>query len=280
MGAFRSIDQEQFAKLLRSLAGHELIQQMQGGDLILAPEGETIVNHYSFYSAFATPIEYSVVYGGQLIGTLPALYVPLPGDHFILGGRRWQVVEVDDERREIVVRPAHSSKPPRFLGAGGEIHSRVRQQMRAVLLGTKTYTFLNQTAASLLEDARSTAGRIRLAESPLVALGNGRCLWFTWTGTKVQRTLCLIAQTVGLDATDRDIAIEFEVSADDVRQRLGRALAASFDPFELATHIPAKQIRKFDGFVSDELLTYALAEDAIEVQGAEECMRALLTPST
>ena len=88
-GAFREADQTLFGHLLKSLAGHDLIEQMDGGDFILSPEGESIVNHYSFYSAFATSVEYAVLYSGQPIGTLPSLYVPRPGDHFILGGRRW-----------------------------------------------------------------------------------------------------------------------------------------------------------------------------------------------
>jgi ATP-dependent Lhr-like helicase len=216
------------------------------------------------------------VYGGRTVGTLPALYVPQVGEHFLLAGRRWQVIEIDDDSREILVRPAHGRKAPRFLGAGGEIHHRVRQKMRDVLLGAKAYPYLNQTGSDLLAHARRTAERVGLSMNPLIALGENRCLWFTWTGTKTQRTLCLFADAVGLAATDRDIAIEFESGVRDVFDKLSRAYGSAVDARALAKRIPVKQVRKFDEYVSEELLTFALASDAIDASAARRIIGTLL----
>ena len=246
---------------------------MDGGDLILSPKGESVVRHYSFYSAFATPIEYAVVYAGRPIGNLPALYVPRPGDHFILGGRRWQTVEIYDDRREIIVKPARGRKPPKFLGGGGEIHSKVRERMRDVLLGSDQYSYLNHTAVDLLNDARTVAARVHLATNSLVPLSDAKCLWFPWTGTRIQRTLCLLADSVGLSAIDRGIAIEIESGISNALAKLNRILDTDIDAVALAKRIPCKQTRKFDEFVVESLLTIGLSQHAIDVEGARKVIR-------
>lgn len=275
-GAFRAIDSQLFSSVLRSLGAREIVEQMEQDDLILAPKGEAIVNHYSFYSAFASAVDYSVTYGSTLIGTLPALYLPQVNEHFLLAGRRWQVVSVDDDRKEITVRRARGKKPPRFSGAGGEIHPRVREMMREVILGDRQFSYLNATAGRLLSDARSTARRAGLAQQSLVTLTPARCIWFTWTGTRIQRTLCLIADFVGLPAIDRDIAIEFDASAPDVIQRLQPAQRGSIDAVSLAARLPAKQTRKLDYLLAEPLLIQSLAHDALDLLGAESVIREVL----
>ena len=164
-----------------------------------------------------------------------------------------------------------------FFGAGGEIHPRVRQMMREVLLDGRKFTYLNATAERLLSDARSTAFQAGLAQQSLITLSQARCLWFTWTGTKVQRTLCLIAASVGLRATDRDVAIEFESGALDVIQRLQQALREPNDAGSLAARLPAKQTRKLDHLIAEPLLVQSLAHDALDIPGAEGVLRAMET---
>ncbi len=274
-GAFRAIDAQLYTGVLRSLGTHEIVEQMDQGDLILAPKGEAIVNHYSFYSAFARNIEYSVVYGSVLIGTLPALFLPQVDDHFLLAGRRWQVVSVDDDRKQVTVKPAHGKKPPKFYGGAGEIHPRIREMMREVVLCDRRFKCLNATAARLLGDARATALRAGLKEQSLTALSPTKCLWFTWTGTKIQRTLCLIADSVGISAIDRDVAIELNAAAPEVIQKLQQALHESIDPVSLAARLPAKQTRKLDELIAVPLLVQSLAHDALDIRGAESVVRGL-----
>lgn len=269
-GAFRAIDSHLFSTVIRSLGANEVVEQMEQGDLILAPKGEALVNHYSFYSAFASAIDYSVVYGSALIGTLPAIFLPQLNDHFLLGGRRWQVESVDDDRKQITVRPAHGKKPPMFFGAGGEIHPRVRQMMREVVLDDRQFRYLNATAAQLLSNARATALQAGLGQGSFITLSPNKCIWFTWTGTKIQRTLCLIADSIGLRAVDRDIAIEFDDGLPVVVQKLQQAMERSIDPFSLAARLPAKQTRKLDYLLADPLLIRSLAYDAIDIKGAKD----------
>ena len=46
-------------------------------------------------------------------------------------------------------------------------------------------------------------------------------MWFTWTGTRIQLTLYLMAQAVGLACWDREIALGFDASSPDVLRLFG-----------------------------------------------------------
>jgi len=275
-GAFREVDQELFIALLRGLGTENVIEQMSGGDLILTPQGESIVGHYTFYSAFATPIEYSVICEGRPIGRLPAVSVPEVHDHLLLAARRWEVVRVDHERTEILVVPARGRKPPHFSGEIGEIHPRVRQTMRQVLISGNAYPYIDEMAQRLLDDARQAASSARLSSCPLVPLATDECLWFTWTGTTIQRTLCLMARVMGMDPVDDDIAIHFSSSCEAVMSCYRELLVTPPSAITLARRIRAKRSRKFDWYVAEPLLIRSLARDAIDVAGACDAIRDLV----
>ena len=104
-GPFRKVDSALFARLLRDLGSPEtaLIEQALDGTLLLGPEGEKLVEHYSFYAVFQSAEEYRVVVGGRQIGTLPATTVFVPEMTIVLSGRRWRIIQVHSEDRVIEV---------------------------------------------------------------------------------------------------------------------------------------------------------------------------------
>ena len=69
-----------FARLLRDLGSAEtaLVEQAPDGTLLLGPQGERLVEHYSFYAVFQSTEEFRVVAGGRQIGSLPATNVFVP----------------------------------------------------------------------------------------------------------------------------------------------------------------------------------------------------------
>ncbi|WP_372718041.1 DEAD/DEAH box helicase [Novipirellula sp.] len=272
-GAFRNFSAGQFSRVLRCLAAKELIEQTPQGDLILAPKGEQMVRHYSFYSAFASGSDYSVLHRSVPIGMLPADSLPKIDDHFLLGGRRWQVMNIDDSQREVIVKKAQGKKPPKFFGGGGEIHPRVREKMKQIVCSNQSLPYLDDAAAILFTQAQETANASRICEANVVALSPNRCLWFTWTGTRIQRTLCLLADHLGLACTDRDVAIEFESTGkDELVKRLPSIAATTIDAIQLAQRLPSKHFRKLDELLSDDLLCESLGCDFLDVDGAVDCI--------
>lgn len=275
-GAFRWIDQKAFIDVLRSLKGHDLVEQAPDGLLILGLGGQELVANYNFYSAFVTDAEYAVVCDGRQIGTLPALYAPPVGEHLLLAAKRWEVKAIDHTRKEILVVPAHGRKPPRFLGRGGEVQPKVRQKMRAILVGDQQFAYLNGQAQQWLDDARSVAKQARLNMTDLADLDDRHALWFSWTGTRIQRTIALWAESAGLEVQDLEIALRFHGTTSCVREHLNQLLAAVPTAQGLAARIPIKQIRKFDEYLTDDLLAFGLADSAIDLIGAEELLRSFL----
>jgi ATP-dependent Lhr-like helicase len=275
-GAFRDFDTELFAQVLRSLGKSKLIEQAPDKTLILAPDGERVVHDLDFYSAFATGLEFSVRHDGRLIGTLPALLLPQEGDHLLLGGKRWQVEAIDVKRVEILVRPAHGKKPPRFLGGGGHVHERVRKKMREILCSDTPFAYIDGTSAELLEEARHTARTARLDSRCLLETANNTVLWFTWTGSKTQNTLRWIFESQGLTVTDHDVALEIPLSPQELVAKLAPLSADGLAAEDLAESTKIRELRKFDRFLDESLLVQSLAADHVDIEGANKLMTTAL----
>lgn len=80
----------------------------------------------------------------------------------------------------------------------------------------------------------------------------------------------MLADSVGVSSTDRDIVIEFQASELEVRQRLRLAVSEKIDAESLAARLPAKQTRKFDHLIDVPLLIQSLAHDALDIAGATQ----------
>ncbi|HEY8502294.1 MAG TPA: DEAD/DEAH box helicase, partial [Solirubrobacterales bacterium] len=199
-------DQPAFLDLLRGLATREVIQQTTDGDLILAPKGERIVGHYSFYAAFATPEEYRLVADGVEIGSLPISFSPPEESHLIFGGRRWTVLSVDHERRVISVRPSEAGRVPVFHGGGGEIHDGVRARMRTIYASADVPVYLDPTARQLLEEGRRAFRELGLDRRQLVER-SADAMFFPWAGDRVLNTLMLGLSLSGCRAHREGVAV-------------------------------------------------------------------------
>jgi ATP-dependent Lhr-like helicase len=273
-GAFGGLDAGSLAAVLRSLGGHDLIEQTAEGLLILGIEGERIVKNFEFYSAFASQREYAVLHAGHLIGSLPAIDPPPVGEHMLLAGRRWQVTDVDTNQEEIHVIPATGKKRPFFGGAAGDIHSVVREKMRDLVLDDQSIKYLNSTAARWLSQARALAASMNVNTGAWCDLSANRCVLFTWLGTRTQRTIVLLAKIAGFDAIDYGVAVEFPNSSQHVRLKLASLLKDRPSALELAAASPFKERRKYDSFLSEDLLVRSFAHDALDIEECFCCLRA------
>ena len=123
--------------VLRSMGKADLIEQTPEGLLILGLRGERIVRGRDFYMAFVVPEEYRVLHQGRHIGNVTSAPDLAIDGYLILAGRRWKVLQVDQDRKEILVEPSPGGRVPTFSGTGGhDIHPRVREMMRSFCSGT------------------------------------------------------------------------------------------------------------------------------------------------
>jgi ATP-dependent Lhr-like helicase len=270
-------DEESFGALLRGLASRDVIQQVGDGDLILAPKGERIVGHYSFYAAFATPEEYRLVADGVEIGSLPVELSPAEGSHLIFGGRRWTVLDVDHDRKVISVAPSKAGRAPGFRGGGGQIHDGVRERMRGVYEGDDMPEFLDPTARRLLNQGRRAYRELSLDRRLLIDLPPN-AVFFPWAGDRIMSTLVLGLAASGCPAYTEGVAV---IAPRKSAAELTDALRTTFldappEASVLASSAGNLRTEKHHWLIEDDLLARDFATSRLDVAATTQLVDAAL----
>lgn len=206
---------------------------------------------------------------GQDLGTLPISHPLFPGGYLIFGGQRWQVIQVDAERKIVELEPSPAGRAPRFSGGGGYVHERVRQEMKVVYESSDVPAFLDSGARALLEEGRQAYARYGLARTSLVEY-SGNVALFTWSGDRSADTL--LVQLRGRDlpvARDGVALIVSDVNSKTVLSHL-RALAAEgpADAPRLANTVANKIVEKYHLFLSEDLLSIDYGSSSLDPEGA------------
>ncbi|HEX7060048.1 MAG TPA: DEAD/DEAH box helicase [Solirubrobacterales bacterium] len=276
------LDRASFAQLLRGLAERDVIQQAGDEDLMLSPRGDQIVGHYSFYTAFRTTEEYRLIADGEELGSLP-VSSPLTEDSFVIfGGRRWRVVEVDNDRKVIVVVAAKAGRVPRFLGAGGEIHDGIRKRMKAIYESRAEPTFLDSKALTLLEQGRRGFKELDLSRKAIVGFDGGSA-YFPWAGDRVMATLALGIGSAGHHVYAEGLML---VAPQTPTEELHQILIDVFgpgeepDPIALAGGVRNLETEKHHWLVDPNLLIRDCAIARLDIEGAKGVVTEIPSNST
>ena len=215
--------------------------------------------------------ELRVLHRGHLIGTISALPTTGADGFLILAGRRWKILEIDIDREEILVEPSRGGRLPLFAGASGpDLHPRIHAKMREVLaLIRKCQPILIRPRKRCWSEARTFARESDILGYPFFGDGN-ETIWFTWSGTRVNRTLLGLGLYHGLHVRDEGFALTFDkVSDADIQARYSPFSSWNIlIPLELAQHFPMKAVEKYDGSLIDELLSEAFARNYLDLPGA------------
>jgi ATP-dependent Lhr-like helicase len=267
-GTFSGVDVGLFKSLLRRMGnpGVGLLEQAPDGTLLPGPAGERLLESRDIFAVFMSPEEYKVVAeGDRAVGQVPGISPFSPGQMLILAGRRWRVIEVNGERRELTVRPAHGGVPPSFGGEARPPADGVVEEMRRFWEDLTMPIFLDPTAKQLVAEARTTYDRLGLRHS-LVARHEGQLLLFPWVGEKKLQALILALAYDELAPEPQGIAIgisgERKVGLEKTLQALANGQAPN--ALELAGMVENKEAEKFDPFLGDELLNQAWAHDRLD----------------
>jgi ATP-dependent Lhr-like helicase len=239
--------------------------------------GERITAAHDFYAAFKSTEMFTVRHEKAQIGELPLDALPPAGQLVVLAGKRWLVQEIDAPSKTVWVTPARGGKIPIFLGNGGELHTRVVQEMKAVLLATDEPPYLDTPAHELLGAARHVARIVGLDKSDVLA-ATGGVRWFPWAGTRCLRTLSILAELNGIICeTDRlSIWLPF-TGHSEFLDFLRRLQSASCDSRDLGSRVTPRTVDKFDEFLPDDLLTRACATERLALQEALHSIRATVS---
>ncbi len=276
-GGFPSVDQPTMLQVLRSMGTADLIEQTPEGLLITGMRGEEIVKHHDFYMAFIIHDQFRVNHAGHHVGNIDFVPEFEEEGFLILAGRRWRILVIDHDRKTIIVEPSPGGKVPSFRSTGGrDIHPCVRQVMKALLQRDELPAYLDMKAREMLLQARSTARDSGLLRDPFLQDGPD-AIWFTWTGSRIQRTLSGLGNySGGLKVVDEGVALVFEKATIAHVQEIYRGFLSNCpDAVSLARQFPHRVVEKYDSYLSDDLTALVFARERLDLDGAVEKIKEL-----
>ncbi len=268
---FQSVTKDEYRLLLTSMIKQEFLEMTEEKELMVGLLGERLTASFKFFAVFKDAEDYTVRCGSDEIGTITS--APPAGDRFALAGRVWEVEEVDLPRKLIYVRPVKGKMEIAWPGDAGEVHTRIVQRMRQVLLEDTEYPYLQPQAMARLKEARRVARNTGMLEKPIIHLGGYTWALFPWLGTRSFRTL---RRYLGqYKDTFRLSKIEFEGcyyitfreergTGDELfRTMQGQIRRQGIDAAALIAPTETPVYEKYDGFLPGELLRRAYEMDKL-----------------
>lgn len=275
-GPFEGLSREDFLLLLKRMGELRLLSQDSSAILLHGELGEKFVNHYEFFAAFASDEEFRLVCDGRALGSLPVTRPLVPEQRIIFAGRRWRVLDVDGDKKLILVAPDKGGAPPAFDGNSAMVHDRVRQEMRAVLASSDKVPFLDEGARGLLEEGRSYYQRAVLDANQVLERGNEICL-LTWRGDWVNDALALLLARYGLQASNEGLVVNITGSSKDrVLDTLGEITEIeNIDPDLLLTDSKNILRGKWDWVMPEAMVRRSFASLFLDLAGALNTARSI-----
>ncbi len=273
---FRAIPQEDYRIMLLHLIAINHLERTERSGIIVGLAAEPIVNSFRFYSVFFDEEEYVVRSQSQEIGSIQE--PPPPGERFGLAGRTWEVVDIDKKDRVVFAKPIAGGATAMWSGTSGDIHTRVLQRMRQVLVEEVEYPYLRVHARESLRRARIIARAAKLEQHSLVPLGGDSFCLFPWMGSIAHLTLLRMLQVSplpGMDRFDSDAPYSITFTAEPGHRQHHLAELKRF----IATHgeeITRNQVdeppvlSKFDEFIPDSLLRKSYDTDRLDLDDLRE----------
>lgn len=285
MPPFANVPREIYRDLLRSMIEQDHLQVTEEGGLIVGLAGEKLTNSFKFYASFKDSEDFTVRCGSDEIGTITS--TPPIGDRFALAGRVWEVEELDIPRRLVFVHGVKGKMEIAWPGDAGEVHTRILERMRQVLIEDTEYPFLLPNAAERLAAARRLARATGVTKKYLIRIGGDSYALFPWLGTRAFRTLRRMLQKYAgrFGIADIEYAgcyyMTFRLTGRgmDENTLLPALLAAvteagePVDPRTLLGESEAPAFDKYDPLIPPPLLREAFAADRLDTVTAVARLR-------
>lgn len=186
-------------------------------ELILGIEGENIVNSREFYSVFKTERTFKVYHKGQKIGDLQPNSQLKIDENIFLSARIWKVKDIDVQGFKITVIPAPDGKKPKFFGGGGNIHRQIREEMLRILKSNENYSELDDSSNEIIAEMRYDFKGFKVNDfkfdCPTIEK-DGKLLIFTFTGSKINKSLAFLFSLTGIQPSFDDHSSSFELEID------------------------------------------------------------------
>jgi len=157
----------------------------------------------------------------------------------LLSAKIWKIKFVDHKAKKIEVIPAKDGKKPMFFGGGAVVHQKIREKMFEVLYSKTEYDFLDEPSFDEIEMMRKDFAVFDIkdlqSERPLLTAEKHLQL-FTFTGTRINRTIQLLLNITGIKNTLDDSSSSFDIEVPK-QELISKWNYLSFPLTDIDTHI-------------------------------------------
>lgn len=278
--SFKAISQADFRQLLQHLLAIEHIQITETNTLIVGLIGESLVRKFNFYTVFTNNVEYTVRDQSTQIGSI--IMPPPTGNQFALAGRTWQVLEIDAKRKTVFVKLAEGLAHSSWRGGSGNIHTKILQRMKQVIVENIEYPYLQNNAKERLKTARQIAQLAGLNRHHILPLEGNACCIFPWAGTIAHRTLERVINFVLRESLDiKSVAgtspyfltIKFGKSGiKELEQAITAFCEKQLTTEDLVSLDEAPKLQKYDQFIPNNLLRRAFISDYLDLSELQQIL--------
>lgn len=268
------ITKEEYKTILHHLIFMEMLEQMENGGIIVGLKGERFTNHFTFYAVFSDEETYRVRGKEGDIGTLDTC--PMVEEVFVLAGRTWQVSAIDQEKKVIFVVLSKNRRVPSWRGTSAQIHTKIVQRMKKVLLEEKQYPYLRESSQESLQKARDYCDKTGILEKNYVEYGQNSFYFCPWVGTKELFTTKQLLQ-VGLKETLEVQSVTgglhyLQITANTAPEqwvdRLRNFNGNCNDPDLVLPGNICPKVDKYDNFIPEQFLRYSYLKNHMDVPTA------------
>lgn len=275
--AFKDISINDIEQIIDDAIEKDYIEVIQY-ELILGIEGENIVNNKDFYSVFKTEQNMKIYHFGRKIGDIPFSPQIQINENILLAAKIWKIKTVDIVNNKIDVIQANDGKNPIFFGQGGDVDPKIREKMLKVVKSNEIYPILDNNSVEALNDLKFLFNNHNIKnfeiERPLVVLTD-KSILYTFTGTKINRTLYFLIKAAGIDVimNDRKSALEIGIDFEqfDVLKSKIMTVYKNID-FVLKKKLEANDkylfFSKWGEYLSDNYKIRILKERYFDFEGA------------
>ncbi|MCT2409904.1 DEAD/DEAH box helicase [Chryseobacterium antibioticum] len=211
--AFKNISAEETTEIINHLTEIDFLEKLRH-EYIIGIEGEKVVNTKDFYTLFHTPVFFRVISQGVKIGELPLSAQTIIDENVYLSARIWTIKDIDYKSKKIEVLPAKDGKKPLFFGDAADTAPKIREKMLEILISDEKYDFMDEPGQEMIRQMRKYFSiydiRSYQTDRPLFS-GNDKLKFYSFTGSKVNRTLSFILNRVGIKNQLQENESEFEL---------------------------------------------------------------------
>ncbi len=281
---FINVPKENYKELLVSMLNNGFLEITDEKGLIVGLSGERLLNSFKFYAVFNDSEDFTVRCESEEIGTITT--PPPVGDRFALAGRVWEVLELDTGRRLVYVKSVEGKMEVSWPGEYGEIHTRILERMKQVLVEDTVYPYLKDNAKQRIKIARRVFANAGIPRYSLVHLGGFTWCLFPWLGTRsfraLRKTLGRIASNFGISGIDYEgcCFLKFRMERGTPFELVSQ-LYTELDSIEnnaqcLVGNSELPIFDKYDQYIPASLLRSAYAVDKLDITEAKSRIKTII----